>query len=191
MEGIARQQEKQSAGSKEAGTPSTGGIPGVAIREARQDDYDAVAGLMRQAQRDHAEALPDRFAATDHVLPQAWYLSFFGRATRCILVAEQAEAVVGFAMLEWHDAAHFPALTKRRYAHISEFAVDEERHRQGIGTALFEACREWAAGHGAQQLELKVWEFNEGARSFYEAVGLRTLNRTMTLDLPPSADEPA
>ena len=41
------------------------------------------------------------------------------------------------------------------------------------------AAEAWARNHGAERLHLNVWEFNEGAIAFYEALCYTTFSRNM------------
>jgi len=58
-------------------------------------------------------------------------------------------------------------------------AVRSSARRLGAGRALMEATKEWAAERGLDAVSLTVWEFNVSAVEFYEAIGFRTLSRTM------------
>jgi len=42
-----------------------------------------------------------------------------------------------------------------------------------------EEAHQWVLGKGATQIELIVWEFNEGAIAFYEKLGYETAYRKM------------
>jgi ribosomal protein S18 acetylase RimI-like enzyme len=53
----------------------------------------------------------------------------------------------------------------------------------GIGQALMEKTHAWSREVGIRTVELIVWEFNDGARHFYENLGYKTAKRRMWLDL--------
>lgn len=55
--------------------------------------------------------------------------------------------------------------------------------RQGVATELITFIREDAKKRGLSRVELNMWEFNEGALAFYEAVGFRTYRRYMELEV--------
>jgi len=158
------------------------------IRPAGENDYEAVKALMRESQALHSHALPHIFADTARVLLPAWYRSYLGTDKRIILLAEWEESPAGFAMLEKKEAPGYPAFVPRTYTVLNEIGVARAYRRKGIGTSLVHACTGWSLAQGAGSLELTVWEFNEGARKFYESLGMHTLNRTLALKLPNGAN---
>lgn len=156
---------------------------GLVIRTARSEDYEAVNAIIRVAQEEHAEALPDRFARLERVVAMGWYRSFADQLNKVILIAEIDELVVGVAMLEMKKSPAYEALVPRIYAYLNELAVSPDFQRRGIGTKLYAASAMWAGERAASSLELNVWEFNERAIAFYSSLGMLTLNRTMTSEL--------
>lgn len=49
----------------------------------------------------------------------------------------------------------------------------------GVGKALYEALAARIRPMGITKVELKVWAFNESARGFYEAMGMKPQNIIM------------
>ena len=74
-------------------------------------------------------------------------------------------------------------MKERDFLDIDEFCVDEVFRRQGIASAMIEFIRRFAKEKGFHRIELNMWEFNEGALAFYEAVGFRTYRRYMEMFL--------
>ena len=66
---------------------------------------------------------------------------------------------------------------------IDELGVDAACRRRGIASALVAFCRREARRKGYDRIELNMWEFNESALRFYEAIGFRTFRRYLELDL--------
>ena len=64
-----------------------------------------------------------------------------------------------------------------------ELGVDADCRRRGVARAIVDFCRQEARRKGYERIELNMWEFNEAALSFYEAVGFRTYRRYMELDV--------
>jgi len=50
-------------------------------------------------------------------------------------------------------------------------AVVEDWRGRGVGSALMEACVEWAQEHGIHKLALQVWPHNDAALRLYEKFG--------------------
>lgn len=68
---------------------------------------------------------------------------------------------VGFAYLVTHE----DFFTGEPHAHLSEIATVTDR--SGAGSALMNACEEWARERGFRYLSLNVNDANESARRFY------------------------
>jgi GNAT superfamily N-acetyltransferase len=58
--------------------------------------------------------------------------------------------------------------------------VKPSAQRQGVGRALITGANDWARERGIPELELRVYEFNRGAKEFYRATGFSTVSRQMT-----------
>jgi diamine N-acetyltransferase len=61
--------------------------------------------------------------------------------------------------------------------------VKETFRGNGLGRLMFEKAIEFTKKAGAVSLELGVWEFNETAIKFYEAMGMKTQARKMEIRL--------
>ena len=61
--------------------------------------------------------------------------------------------------------------------------MDEAFRRKGIATEMIRFIRDYAKNEGFSRIELTMWEFNQSALEFYEAVGFRTYRRYMELKL--------
>ena len=48
---------------------------------------------------------------------------------------------------------------------------------------MIEFIRGWAREQGYRRLELNMWEFNEDALAFYEALGFSTYRRYMEMTI--------
>lgn len=154
------------------------------IRFATETDLPRVNELRRQVSELHAEGLPDIFRPGFAPELADFINVFFQEEDRHILVAERDGRVVGFACLTEVDIPASKYKMARHYLEVDEFGVDANEHRQGIGRKLFEGIRELARSRGFQRIELNMWEFNESALKFYEAIGFSTYRRHMeyTLD---------
>jgi len=75
-------------------------------------------------------------------------------------------------------------MVPRRFLVIDNIVVRKDSRRQGVGRLLLERAEQWALARGADMVELNVWEFNTGARLFYQALGYETASRKMWKQLP-------
>jgi ribosomal protein S18 acetylase RimI-like enzyme len=87
-----------------------------------------------------------------------------------ILVAEQANALVGYAMVHLRSAS--PTWSSSEQAgEIETLSVLPEMRGQGIGTALLQGVRERLKPLGLSELSLHVLAGNDDATRFYERHG--------------------
>ena len=87
---------------------------------------------------------------------------------------EQGERF-GFATVS--QSTHF---TGQRQAYIGELATAETVEARGVGTALVEACEQWAREQGYTLLTLSTGAANERALGFYRHLGFRDEDVTLT-----------
>ncbi|MGH2887482.1 MAG: GNAT family N-acetyltransferase [Solirubrobacteraceae bacterium] len=85
-----------------------------------------------------------------------------------VLVAETAERTrLGFISLRVIE----DPITAGERAHIADVAVAAAAHRSGVGRALMRAAEAWARDRGLEIVSLDVWSANQGALTFYRALG--------------------
>lgn len=68
----------------------------------------------------------------------------------------------------------------RKYALIDKLVVDEGYRELGIGNKLIEYAEKEIKSMGIDEVELYVWEFNEGALNLYEKSGYKSICRRMS-----------
>jgi len=78
-----------------------------------------------------------------------------------VLVAEAGGVLIGFAIMEFHDAR----------AHLSLLAVKPAHQRCGIGRQMMDWLEESALTCGIATIELEFRVSNLSARSFYHGLG--------------------
>lgn len=155
-------------------------------RHATASDDRAVRELLAEVARLHMLALPHVFRPGKSALERDEYL-FAGRSFTAfledrdglLLVAEAGGSIVGVLLGRIERSAATPVLAARRTLHVLSLMVRSGSRRAGIGRALMKAAENWAKGAGATEVELHVWEFNQEALAFYEALGYETVERTM------------
>lgn len=98
-----------------------------------------------------------------------------------ILVAERNDCIVGFAILHHIVRPENVFRYEMDFLDIDEFGVDEAYRRQGVAGNMIEFIRQYAKEKGFHRIELNMWEFNESALAFYEAMGFSTYRRYMEM----------
>lgn len=154
----------------------------VTIRLATLTDYPGFARVARETQEHHAALLPEVFRSVEVAVPEEYFAGLVAGGESCVLLAERAGVIVGYATLRMRHAT-LDILVPRTVGYIDNFGVSETARGMGVGRLLFTTCRERAKAMGASSLELDCWEANQGAMRFYETMGMRVSRRWLTLDL--------
>ncbi|HYG57135.1 MAG TPA: GNAT family N-acetyltransferase [Symbiobacteriaceae bacterium] len=157
----------------------------LVIRRAVSDDVEALALLYVAFHNFHARGVPSRLQ------PVAGVDDRLRDAVRAILADDQAAvfvacvdgAVTGFAEVYRQEAKADPAVVSRTYGHLQSLMVAEPARRQGLGARLMEAVHQWAGENGLPELELDIWEFDEGPLEFYQSLGYTTMRRQLVAKL--------
>jgi GNAT superfamily N-acetyltransferase len=94
-----------------------------------------------------------------------------------IVVAERADALVGFALIR-HDARH-EQVADPRAAELDRLYVQEPFTGRGVGRALLRAAEDVAAARGATTLWLTAYSGNARALAFYPRCGYAFAGHTV------------
>jgi GNAT superfamily N-acetyltransferase len=73
--------------------------------------------------------------------------------------------------------------------HLISMWVDPRARGRGVGLALVDAVKDWAAAAGGSQLILWVADGNDGARRLYERCGFLDTGRRQPLPSDPTVGE--
>lgn len=153
------------------------------VRYAKREDLPRVNELRKQVNDIHVEGRPDIFKPGFGSVMQDFLYVVFDDENKDVIVAERDGAICGFACVQYVDKPESPYTHGRRFYDVDEFCVDEEHRRQGVATELINFIRQEAKAKGFERVELSMWEFNEDARKFYEAVGFSTYRRYMEMEV--------
>lgn len=126
----------------------------VSVRELRDDDYDALVALWREA------GLPYRPRGRDTREALARQLK---EDNAVYLVAEVDGAFVG-AVLGSHDG---------RKGWINRLAVHPDYRRRSVGALLVAEVERHLAARGIAIFACLVEDWNEGSKAFFEKVGYK------------------
>jgi ribosomal-protein-alanine N-acetyltransferase len=99
--------------------------------------------------------------------------------TRCSVVALSDSSLAGFAVASW---------LSQEPAEIEGVVVDEKYRRQGIGSGLIRACKEWAANAGALSIRLEVRASNAAALALYQRHGFSVVGHRRAYYSAPIED---
>ncbi len=127
------------------------------VRLATTDDLEEVFDLYEQV------ASEGRWIGAESPLDRTQRItswgSYFTTKGSVMFVAEDNGTIVGMADLKARGAAELGMF------------VALERRGSGIGSALLQACIDWARSYGHYKMSLQVWPHNTGAIALYERFG--------------------
>jgi GNAT superfamily N-acetyltransferase len=127
----------------------------IAIRPARADDADRIAGLLTE---EGYPAGPSDIAAR---------LERFEAADSAVLVADVDGAALGFIAL--HRVPRFEH--DDHVVRILALVVDQAARERGVGHLLMAAAEEFGREHGDAFVEVTAGRHRPDARHLYEALG--------------------
>jgi GNAT superfamily N-acetyltransferase len=139
----------------------------IMIRSATAADTPAIVALIRalaEYERLSGEVTLDEALLREHL--------FGPRPFAEVLLAEEAGAVVGFALF-FHNYSTFLG---KPGIYLEDVFVKPEQRSQGHGKALLQAVARLAVERGCGRLEWSVLNWNEPAIGFYQSLGAVPMN---------------
>ncbi len=141
----------------------------INIRDARDDDGDALIALIENCWADYPGCILD--VERDNPELRGFASHYSGKGGRA-WIAECSGEVVGSAAVE-------PAL---HGAHIRILYVDPALRRRGLARRLVALVEEHAMKSGARRIDLWTDTRFTAAHGFYESLGYRRRSGTRSLD---------
>lgn len=156
----------------------------MVIRNLKIEDFDNVNDLFMQLHNSEMEQRPDLFRKIEKpTTSKAWdFEASLSDNSKIMIGAEVDDKIVGFAIIQIRQSAYKVQAT-RTYAYFENIVVDNSYRRTGIGTAVYQEGIKRAKERGATSAELKVWNFNAEAISFYQSLGMSVQSLTMEKEL--------
>lgn len=133
----------------------------MVIRDARAEDWPAVAALLAELGR------PDVRGAADEREHAEAFAHYLDRDDTVALVAEEGADLVGFVDMEYRRRLN----VREPQAWIPDLVVAETARGRGAGRALLEAAEERARATGCFALTLESANWRADSHAFYEHVG--------------------
>ncbi|UCG41712.1 MAG: GNAT family N-acetyltransferase [candidate division WOR-3 bacterium] len=159
------------------------------VRPARLEDYDAIQPLAEQMDFLHREHLPDRFRRPDGPPRSPEYIAaLIAEEDTLLAVAEwhsldpQAASdarLVGIVNAGLTQTPDVPVKVRRVFVKIRGIVVLPEMRRCGIGRALVREALHWGRERGAVEVQLSVYDYNQGAIGFFRALGFAPLSHRL------------
>ena len=155
------------------------------IREAIANDYLDINNLVIEVHNLHVKNRADVFIAVENPLPKAQFEDLLNREDTKLFVVENTDNndLVAYSIVQMMATPILPIVSQSRFVHIDNFCIKANYKRNGIGKLLFQFIVDYAKSEKVSSLQLTVWEFNQDAIEFYEALGMNTRTRKMELNV--------
>jgi GNAT superfamily N-acetyltransferase len=159
-------------------------VKGPTIRRALTSDYDVICELADQMDAPLRANLPDRFRRPEGAVRRRDQLEhYIADENTFIAIAELEGRPVGVVNSCVKPMPDFPQKQRLSSMLVRGIVVRDGSRRQGIGTALFQAAQEWAASHGATEVQANVYDFDKATLAFLEHLGFAPLSHRLARPL--------
>lgn len=160
---------------------------GYVIADLPVDDIDRLECLWRELLDHHLDAAPHlaalgaaRDPSDSWRVRRAQYLQWLAVPRAAVLVARDADRLVGYAMVRAADAAGSWQWGDQ-VGTLETLVVGGSARGTGVGRELLDAARERLAEWGAQVMTISVIAGNEGAMRFYCREGASDYLHTLVM----------
>ncbi|MCR5775109.1 MAG: GNAT family N-acetyltransferase [Lachnospiraceae bacterium] len=143
------------------------------IERAKKGDQADIERLLEQVCKVHADIRPDLFLEGKRKYTAAELADIIMDDGRPIFAARDEDGTfLGycFTVIEEHNGFNEPP---HKTLYIDDLCVDENIRGRHVGRSLYLYVKEWARQNGFYNITLHVWENNEKAKSFYNAMGMK------------------
>lgn len=151
------------------------------IRQATQHDIAKINQLRKQVNDLHIQGEPQIFKPGFSVEMQQYVLQFLDNDQKVLLVCEQDNAVVGYAMVSFVVKPETPYRYELKFAEIEEIGVDQNCQNKGCGKQLMQEIINISKQKGFLEIQLNMFTFNKSAEIFYEKMGFETYRKHLRL----------
>ncbi len=145
------------------------------IRRANENDLSSVARLLEQVAAVHAAIRPDIFRAGARKYTDEELTGIFADDETPVFAAEEDGKVLGYAFCVIKRLRDNRLMFDTDTLYIDDLCVDESARGKGVGARLYAYAKAFAREKSCASVTLNVWEGNEGAKKFYEKMGLKPM----------------
>lgn len=143
------------------------------IRKAKNSDSAQLAELFSQLHRHHCEIAPQKHRMPSYDFFEKEIEEILADDKQTVLVSceESGDNINAYAVFKIMDI-NSEQKAPRKVCFIDCFAVAERARRNGVGSLLFNAVRQFGREQGCNAVQLGVDAENGDAIKFYEKMGL-------------------
>ena len=153
------------------------------IRRAKDSDLKEINELLAQVDLVHHLIRPDLFNIGNKYTDEQVLEIIKNDETPVFVAVDENDKAMGYAfcMFKQHLTEEF--LTDIKTLYIDDLCVYEHLRGQHVGRALYDYVCNFAKENGCYNITLNVWEGNDGAKHFYESVGMKPQKTGMEMIL--------
>ena len=142
------------------------------IREARfPDDRPVALAFIEALQRFERAFEPNRRLDDSYAVEHLEALLADAAEGRVLIAEDEDGAPLGWAVVHEEKGPVFVIDDERNFANLAELFVDAAARGKGVGSALIDACEDWARGRGLTTIRISHLERNTSAARAYEKAG--------------------
>lgn len=154
------------------------------VRKATKNDIDSIMELLLQVAGIHHEGRPDIFKANTTKYTKTELAEILENGEKTVFVYEDdSSQILAHAFCEIIEHEGDNLLTDIKTLYIDDICVDEKARGRKIGKIVFECLKLFAKENGCHNMTLNVWDCNDNAQRFYEAMGMKTQKTGMEIVL--------
>ena len=150
----------------------------ITIDFAKTEDIPRIMELLKVVHKVHSDARPDIFVPGTTKYSAAQVQEILTNPALPVIVARDNGVVVGYAMCKLLTPEYLRG-ERTHSLYIDDICVDAACRGKGVGGKLCNAAKQYAREHNCYNITLNVWELNEGAKKFYQRMGLVPLRTTL------------
>lgn len=141
------------------------------IRKATKEDLPGVHELLNQVLAIHAKIRPDIFIPNTRKYTDEELLKIFENPKTPVFVAVEDGKVLGHSFTILKEPPFSNNMIYHKTLFIDDLCVDQNTRGKKVGQKLYDYVIQFAKDEGCYNVTLNVWEGNDSARGFYEAMG--------------------
>ncbi|MGC7891222.1 GNAT family N-acetyltransferase [Vibrio anguillarum] len=142
----------------------------VIITPACDRDLPQLNQLMYDLHHEHHLACPEHFKTAEEIEQEKSIVRYLDDPECLVYVAKIDSQIVGF--ISGHFCELISSVSKAvPMGSIDELYVEPQYRQQHIAQQLFQKMEQTLKEYGITQVFVEVWDFNQGAQSFYQRSG--------------------
>ena len=140
------------------------------IRKAEYKDISRITELLKDICLIHHSGRPDIFKIGTKYTEDELKKIIDDPDNIIFVYTNSSDLVLGYCFTQKHQVLNDNILTDIKTLYIDDLCVEKTTRGLGIGKKLYEFVKAFAKENGYYNLTLNVWECNQNAKKFYDAL---------------------